>query len=929
MPSDTSRRIFDKRKHYSAVQLQQGRVLLDSDWNEQIDIGQYRTQTQANDVIGKCGVPKKSNAFEISINAAKNNFDISPGRIYVGGLLCELDSKIFYPDQPYYPNISNLDLQDGTYIIYIKAWQREITFLDDPLIQEVALGEADTTTRLQTVWQVRLRKAEDDLKCEATSNVWNQITAFPTGKLKAKPTNSNKSDSPCILPPNAGYKRIENQLYRVEIHNGSDGVNPSFKWSRDNASVETGIEGIRNNFIKVESVGKDHILGFAEGQWVEIVDEESTLNFTPQKLVKIIKVYESIREIEVDFNGGRISYKEGQKLRRWDQNNSADENGVPISSGWVDVEGGIQIQFSSGSYNAGDYWLIPARTVTANIEWPLDGSNNPVAQAPQGIHTSFCKLAIIKVENKKLSLKEDCRPVFPTLTEICAEDICYDNGECDLTEANTVQDALDELCQKRDNSCTFIVLPKPGWENVFKKIKKHKDAQICFQVGKYPLSKTVKISSKGNLKFNGAGFGTKIIAKNSEAALIFEDCKSVIMRDLYAETGKVGFNASENHLNGTLTFLNCSSINIDTLKLKCGSGASRSATCITVRNQVNKTGDVSILNTVCNVGHYQQGILLVNAKKAHIENNSIKVYKKPRKLTFQKQMEDKRFRSEMNRWLISSEKSIGIIKKTNVELSFDNFKTPIKTHGWLTGSWVDVLDKNPPANIKSEEELLTYLKNLGNKLLIDAQFRKPFIRVNDLVIAIAKQESSVASQGITVGGRKSEDIRILNNTLAGMLQGIHVGLSHQKASNVPIPSNNVTIAGNSILNILPPTVNKSERYGIFVGNCNSLIIENNNLKLERDPEHYNTRTKLLTDHNDVFIEGIRVWGAFGNRLIITRNCLSDMDGLARNSYDVGIRVQPLTTRPNIALWLVNQNVLPAKINSILKSNGVKVNNNTP
>jgi hypothetical protein len=59
MPGDFSRKTFDKKKHYSGVLMQQGRVQLDADWNEELDIGQYRTFTETKDVIGAAGVPRK------------------------------------------------------------------------------------------------------------------------------------------------------------------------------------------------------------------------------------------------------------------------------------------------------------------------------------------------------------------------------------------------------------------------------------------------------------------------------------------------------------------------------------------------------------------------------------------------------------------------------------------------------------------------------------------------------------------------------------------------------------------------------------------------------------------------------------------------------------------------------------------------------
>ena len=52
MKGDFSRDTFDAGKHYSRVLIQQGRVQLDADWNEQQSIYQHRMITEARDVIG-------------------------------------------------------------------------------------------------------------------------------------------------------------------------------------------------------------------------------------------------------------------------------------------------------------------------------------------------------------------------------------------------------------------------------------------------------------------------------------------------------------------------------------------------------------------------------------------------------------------------------------------------------------------------------------------------------------------------------------------------------------------------------------------------------------------------------------------------------------------------------------------------------------
>src|SRR5262249_21755148 len=111
-----------------------------------------------------------------------------------------------------------------------------------------------------------------------------------------------------------------------------------------------------------------------------------------------------------------------------------------------------QVNFSSGSYHAGDYWLIPARTATGDIEWPpyQIPNTNPTAQPPFGIKHHYCRLALLAVSGGGPSVIEDCREKFPTLTEICAEDICFDNDNCNLANADTVQEAIDRLCAERD-----------------------------------------------------------------------------------------------------------------------------------------------------------------------------------------------------------------------------------------------------------------------------------------------------------------------------------------------------------------------------------------------------------------------------------------------------------------------------------------------
>ena len=65
MKADLSRNTFDPARHFSAVRLQQGRIVTDADWNEQADVTRHRDERQAVDVIGGCGGPVDGAGFAL------------------------------------------------------------------------------------------------------------------------------------------------------------------------------------------------------------------------------------------------------------------------------------------------------------------------------------------------------------------------------------------------------------------------------------------------------------------------------------------------------------------------------------------------------------------------------------------------------------------------------------------------------------------------------------------------------------------------------------------------------------------------------------------------------------------------------------------------------------------------------------------------
>src|ERR1700744_4018399 len=93
MSFDISRSTFRPRKNFLGVVMQQGRVQLDSDWNEWQSEFSRRIQAGSLDTMGRAVYPASTpNAFKITPGTNANGgpaLSIGAGRYYVDGLLAE------------------------------------------------------------------------------------------------------------------------------------------------------------------------------------------------------------------------------------------------------------------------------------------------------------------------------------------------------------------------------------------------------------------------------------------------------------------------------------------------------------------------------------------------------------------------------------------------------------------------------------------------------------------------------------------------------------------------------------------------------------------------------------------------------------------------------------------------------------------------
>jgi len=480
LKGDFTRNTFKKDKHYTSVRMQQGRVQLDAEWNEQVDITNNRIDTQGIDTIGPSGVPKSNPGFEIKIEG--NDILIGYGKIYVDGIHCENDNDQQYPDG--LPYIDQPDFRDVTlptepsyYLAYLDVWHRHISAVEEPSLQEEALGKVDTTTRSKTVWQVKLLKltetpspGQNDL-CDLEFSAWSDLIANRQARLAAQTESvSSLSTDQCSVASQSSSQIMSNQLYRVEIHTAGPVGTAHFKWSRDNGSVVAAIDSFNEteNSIGISEPSRDDVQRFEPEQWVELIDEILELKDGVGIMVKLTApTIGTTLNYDPATATGSIPYsrwktKKDQeeykpRVRRWDHRGAA---AITTFSDWIDLEDGIQVQFGENgkdNYQIGDYWLIPARAISRNVEWPLhEVTRLPKLQERIGINHHYCRLALLLKADDNWERIEDCRKFFPSLTTICAEDVCVKPNYCEnvlqkepplpWSEIRNAQQAFDKIC---------------------------------------------------------------------------------------------------------------------------------------------------------------------------------------------------------------------------------------------------------------------------------------------------------------------------------------------------------------------------------------------------------------------------------------------------------------------------------------------------
>ena len=463
MKTQKSRNSRQPAKDYSSVCHQQGRMLTDSDLTEQALISRDRLNQALRDVIGS-GTPRHDALLQ---QEKDGTLSLHWGRVYIDGIPAEVraaenasDADLFnYTQQLYYPQPP--DLPAAPYRYYVDCWERTITWLDDAMLRDPGLQGADTTTRTQTLAQVKYCATGTDPLCADIN------PSIGDARLHLELRNLSMLTDPCDpcadeLDLNAP---VGNYLFRVEVHDVEYNLNNQpvavvLKWSSENAAEA----------YKTVEVPPD----FSSNQFVyEFFDEVSE---TRQgiHLARDINTQKRLIDgsrpaLQNTFSASSAAAREF--VRRWDgwcriektANNwiltAGFEGSIDLTAGAAAdtpghiTQGGAEvtvelrvitmsIELSNHAMLAGDYWTTAVReAVHLQNEVLLEDPATHKGAPPEGEVHHYMLLGDINSSAKLIPVSgTGCDPYdacqlaqFPSLTDLNTSDICHTTPECNST----------------------------------------------------------------------------------------------------------------------------------------------------------------------------------------------------------------------------------------------------------------------------------------------------------------------------------------------------------------------------------------------------------------------------------------------------------------------------------------------------------------
>ncbi|HEY6805613.1 MAG TPA: DUF6519 domain-containing protein [Pyrinomonadaceae bacterium] len=565
MPNiDISRDATDQRKHYDRVQMQQGRVLTDDDFNEAERLDAEDARRVRVDVIGPAGSP--DDGFKLKVVAGQ--LTLNAGTYYTGGLRLELEA-----DEPF--NLQKDWLEQGSRpgetltppaglqydFVWLDVWQQPVTAVEDKELFEAALGGADTSARIRTMRRAHVLRDVGDVDC---ADAWSQLLAslagegtlnsdfelVPDAKLTIEPDGTAGTDDLCSPPVNGGYLGAENQAIRVQITG-----NNQFTWGFDNGAPLYRVKLLADNNgnfrqIHMLTVPKDQAHYPLEGQVVELLPWSALLSNGQKNaelsgfLAKVDGGYNpdtqdlhitaapgndtgtppaafgerwNLRSDAGDINNEDPPDDTYFYMRVWNRGADTQSNaainfvpGTPVAL----AKTGLQVTFAGANLRRNDYWIIAVRPETPKTFVPWELSEG---RPPHGVRRWIAPLGMIHWPDgpaAAVQVTDDCRPTFLPLTKI--------KGCCSYT----VGDGTHSFGNFLSIQAAVDALPARG-------------GQICVLNGIYDES--VVIDERVAITIHGCGKRTRVQATSGQLgpqpAFLITNSTEITLEDMAIEAG--------------------------------------------------------------------------------------------------------------------------------------------------------------------------------------------------------------------------------------------------------------------------------------------------------------------------------------------------------------------------------------------------------
>jgi len=500
MGSDRARVSYDARQHYRSVVMQQGRVTLEADWNENQSIAGEALREETLDIVGPSGTP--DGGYRVLPAGAPFDFKVAAGTAYVGGLRLVLDQDVRYSQQRDWLDyaldpdwVDPAQVQPGSQeYVYLWLREQEVSAVEDGALREVALGGPDTAQRsrlIQRIVRLGVQSADCAGGLAAAKADWAKKGLLfddatrrlnPQSTLIASFPNAPQAIDPCEPEVAGGYLGADNQLIRVQI-TGAD----SLVWGFDNASfLYRATVNADRQTLTLQSQPVDAFHQPQTGQAVEVLRSAARLangeyaasaTSPPGALQTLGSAYNpDTLQIALPAQLPAEYVDPAQTpqvfLRVW-QAQLTFTPGKAVELG--DTGLFVTLDTSGGApFHVGDYWLLAVRPTTATAVYPQRYLDAP--QPPDGPRLWACPLAAIHWDKRGvLTVGEYCLPPFDNLVDLSrrkgAGCCTVSVTPADLTGGKRLQTVIDSLAGRGP-------------------------ARLCLGPGEYSLDAPLKLDSR-------------------------------------------------------------------------------------------------------------------------------------------------------------------------------------------------------------------------------------------------------------------------------------------------------------------------------------------------------------------------------------------------------------------------------------------------